>query len=289
VPISRGWPLTASPNPFTDPDLVNGPLYGDAARLTQRTTALHRARVSGRHAGEVITDLAAAAVRVTGRPAVADLGCGRGTTTRLLASRLPAAAIAAIDLSAAMLATARGRLAGPSRHVSLVRADIHRLPLRDGCCDVIVAAFCLYHSAVPESVIAEIARCLRPGGTAILAVKSRDSYRELDELMAAAGIDPDAASRPSLYETAHSGNIAELTAANLVIGQVIDETHQFTFPALADAARYLATSPKYGLPADENPAALARALKRRLPEQAVTATSVVTYLVATRPHWSARW
>jgi len=283
--------LTAAPNPFTDPDLINGPLYGDAARLAQRTTALHRARVSGRHAGEVIADVAAAAVRTTGRPMIADLGCGRGTTTRLLASRLPAAAIVAIDLSAAMLDTARGRLAGISCNVSHVRADIHRLPFRDEYCDVIVAAFCLYHSAVPESVIAEIARCLRDGGTAILAVKSRDSYHELDELMAAAGIDPEAASRPSLYETAHSSNITELTATteHLVIEQVISETHRLTFPTLADAARYLATSPKYGLPAGENPAALALSLEQQLPEQPVTTTSVVTYLMATRPGGPARW
>jgi SAM-dependent methyltransferase len=135
-------------------------------------------------------------------------------------------------------------------------------------------------------VITEIARCLRPGGTAIFAVKSRDSYRELDELIAAAGIDPDAISRPSLYETAHSGNIAELAATSLVTRRIIDETHEFCFPTLADAAGYLATSPKYGLPAGEDPATLTRALQRELPDQTVTTTSVVTYLVATRPRGS---
>jgi hypothetical protein len=50
---------------------------------------------------------------------------------------------------------------------------------------------------------------------AIVAVKSADSYRELDLLMAASGLDPDAPGRPSLYETAHSGTIDSLAAASL--------------------------------------------------------------------------
>lgn len=282
----RGWPLKAAPNPFTDPDRVNGPLYADETRIARRTAALRRARVSGRHAGEVIAGLAAAFAPTTGSLTLVDLGCGRGTTTRLLVSCLPAATVAAVDLSAAMLASVRGRLARVPGHVTLVRADFHQQPFADSSCDVIVVAFCLYHSAHPQTVVAEIARCLRSGGTAIFAVKSRDSYQELDELIAAGGIDPDAVSRPSLYETAHSGNIAELAATSLVTEQVIHETHQFCFPTLADAARYLATSPKYGLPADHDPVDLARALQRELPDQPVITTSVVTYLVATRPRGS---
>ena len=58
----------------------------------------------------------------------------------------------------------------------------------------------------------------------------------------------------------------------------------FTFPALADVAGYLATSPKYDLPPGltGHPAALAAALRQRLPDEPVTATSVVTYLSAIR-------
>ncbi len=51
-------------------------------------------------------------------------------------------------------------------------------------------------------MIDEITRCLRPGGTAILATKSADSYRELDQLVAASGLDPAALSRPGLYQAA---------------------------------------------------------------------------------------
>ena len=269
-------------SPFTDPGQVRGSLYASADRLARRTSALHRARISGRHAAEVIADLATETI-VTSTPVIADIGCGRGTTTCLLVGRLPQARIIAIDLSAALLITTRSRLPAAVRS-GAARADFHRLPLRDGVCDLAVAAFCLYHSRSPGQVIAEIARCLAPGTTAIIAVKSADSYRELDLLMAASGLDPDAAGRPSLYETAHSGNIEHLAAASLDVRQVVHDTHAFTFPAIADLSEYLATSPKYGLPGalTSDPAALADELRWRLPDGPFTMTSVVTYLVARR-------
>lgn len=279
--------MSTPASPFTDPALVRGPLYGSADRLARRSGALQRARVSGRHAGQVITDLAAGALAPGGRAArVADIGCGRGTTTRMLTQRLPAATVVAVDLSAALLAAARDRLpvASPAR---VVRADFCHLPIASGTCDVVVAAFCLYHCACPGHVIGEIARCLRPGGTAILAVKSADSYRELDRLVAAARLDPDALSRPGLYQAAHSGNLAALASGHLYVQQVIHHAHRFTFASLDRAAEYLATSPKYDLPAAlaADPVAIAAALRRRLPDGPVTATSTVSYLTATR--WAA--
>jgi ubiquinone/menaquinone biosynthesis C-methylase UbiE len=267
-------------NPFTDPAQVQGPLYAAAGRLASRTSALHRARGSGRSAADVIADLAAAAPGPA--PAViADIGCGRGTTTLTLASRFPRARIAAVDLSAALLTAARNRTGSLGR-AAAIRADFHRLPLADQTCDLIVAAFCLYHSPDPASVIAEIARCLTGTGTAVIAVKSADSYRELDRLMAASGLDPAAERRPSLYQAAHSGNIESLAETGLNVRQVVHETHRFIFAALADAARYLATSPKHDLPPGlaGSPDALAAAFRESLPDQPVTATSVVTYLVA---------
>jgi ubiquinone/menaquinone biosynthesis C-methylase UbiE len=270
--------------PFTDPARIRGELYASADRLARRTGALHRAKVSGRHAGQVIADLAAQALtRDVPVPHVADLGCGRGTTTRLLAERLPAARIAAVDVSAAMLGAAQDRLP-PGRGV-LVQADFHRLPFAAQSCDVIVAAFCLYHSPSPGQAVSEIGRCLRPGGTAVLVTKSAGSYRELDHLVARTGLDPGALTGPSLYATAHSGNLTALTAPHLRIAQVINHAHRFTFASLAETAEYLATSPKYHLPAAlaTDPAALAAALRLRLPDVPVTATSTVTYITATAP------
>ena len=266
-------------SPFTSPSLVRGGLYASADRLARRSSALHRAKVAGRHAGQVIADLAARAAPLGAR--VADIGCGRGTTTRMLAQRLPGAKVAAVNLSAAMLATTRDRL--PAETAGLVRADFCDLPLRTGSFDVIVAAFCLYHCPCPEEVIGQIARCLRPGGTAILVTKSADSYRELDHLAAAAALDPGALSRPSLYQTAHSGNLATLAATHLDVQRIIHENHRFTFADLARTAEYLATTPKYDLPTHlaADPAAIAAALREHLPDGPVTTTSILTYVTAT--------
>jgi ubiquinone/menaquinone biosynthesis C-methylase UbiE len=269
-------------NPFTNPGEVRGALYASADRITRRTGALHHARVTGRHAGELICDLAAD-VPGTGTGLIADIGCGRATTTRMLAERLPNARIIGADLSAALLVAARQRLTGVNR-TAMVRVDFHQLPFSDGFCNLVIVAFCLYHARSPTSVIAEIARCLLPGGTAIIAVKSADSYLELDQLIARSGLDPAAATRPSLYQAAHSGNIESLAAASLDVRHVIHETHQFVFPAFADVAEYLSTSPKYDLPPGlaGHPAALATALRQRTADEPITATSVVTYLTAVR-------
>lgn len=103
---------------------------------------------------------------------------------------------------------------------------------------------------------------------AVIAVKSADSYRELDRLVAAAGLDP-AASRPSLYQAAHTGNIESPAETRLTVRRAVHETHRLIFPDLTDAAEYPATSPKYDLPAGMagSPDALAAALRARLPDQ----------------------
>jgi len=277
--------VTAPDGPFTDQALVRGPLYASADRLARRTSALHRARVAGRHAGEVIADLAGAALAPGGRRArVADIGCGRGTTTRMVAQRIPDACLVGLDLSAALLVAARERQP-EAQAVRLVQADFCRLPLASQSCHVVVAAFCLYHCGAPGQVIEEIGRCLRPGGTAILVTKSADSYRELDQLVAAADLDPGALSQPGLYDTAHSGNLPALASAHLSVQHVIHHAHRFTFSSLASAAEYLATSPKYQFPAAvaDDPAAITAALRARLGDGPVTTTSTVSYVVAKRP------
>jgi SAM-dependent methyltransferase len=164
--------------------------------------------------------------------------------------------------------------------MTFLACDFHRLPLHDNSCDLAIAAFCLYHSPRPGQVVAEIHRTLTPGGLAVLVTKSLDSYREMDALVAAAGLDPDAEERESLYTSAHSGNLAGLARTCLDIVDVRHERHTFRFDGHHHAAAYLATNPKYdlapGLYAD--PSAIAAALRESLPDQPVTTSSVVTYV-----------
>ncbi|WP_433235584.1 class I SAM-dependent methyltransferase [Streptosporangium sp. CA-135522] len=272
---------------FTEP-ATTASLYRDSDRLATRTSALHRAKTHGRAVADVIADLAHRELGDARRSVVADIGCGRGTSSHVLAERLRPCRLLAIDASAAMLAAARARLstADTASHttVEFVQADFHHLPLPDAGCDLAVAAFCLYHAPDPRAVIAEIARILAPGGAAILVTKSADSYRELDQLVADAGLDPHAVERPSLYESAHSGNLAALTTPILPVRHVEHEEHRFVFTGLDHVAAYLATTPKYALPpaVAADPDAITAALRAAVPDRPVVATSIITYLTATR-------
>lgn len=272
-----------SATPFTDPHLVGGPLYATAGRLAQRTGALHAAKISGDDATTTIVDLAAQTAPAT--PVVCDLGCGRGTTTLQLATRLAPARLIALDQSQALLRTVQDRLGHAGYAVVTVRADFHHLPLAEASTDVAVAAFCLYHSPHPGHVVDEIARCLALGGRAVLVTKSADSYREIDQLIAEAGLDPQASKRLSLYASFHSGTIAEITATALRVEQVVHQQHVFRFDGPDHLAAYVATSPKYQLPKHltGEAAPLAEELRRRIPDRPVTTTSTVTYIVAARP------
>jgi SAM-dependent methyltransferase len=276
--------------PFVDPALARGFLYATAERLAQRTTALRRAKRAGRHVDEVIAGLATTRARPRPGGVVVDLGCGRGTTTKALAERLPRFRLVAVDIAPTMLLATRARVTDHSAWVRFVCGDFHRLPFHDAAVDLVVAAFCLYHSARPELVLREIARCLAPGGTAILVTKSADSYAALDQLVAASGLDPAATTRPSLYATAHSDNLPELTASVLQVDRVIHEEHRFRFADLAHLAEYLATSPKYHLPErlHGDHRALAIALRARLPDRPVSTSSTVTFVIAHRPEAEER-
>ncbi|TMR92714.1 class I SAM-dependent methyltransferase [Nonomuraea basaltis] len=124
-------------------------LYGDAARITQRTTALRHAKTAGRHPADVIAGLASPGRRGT----VVDIGCGRGTTTLTLAQRLAPPRLIGFDQSAALLAVAARRLAGHA-HVEFLQGDFHAIALADASASAtaIVAAFTTRPAPPPRSL-----------------------------------------------------------------------------------------------------------------------------------------
>lgn len=268
--------------PFTDPDLVTGPLYATADRLAQRTGALHAAKIHGDDATTTIVGLAARSAPAGA--VVADIGCGRGSTTVALARRLTPARLIAIDQSAALLDAVESRMATAGHPVETRCADFHHLPLPDATVDIAVAAFCLYHSPHPEQVVAEIARCLAPAGIAVLVTKSADSYHEIDQIIAETGLDPQASCRASLYDTFHSATAADIVRTALDVADVVHQRHVFEFRDLGHLADYVTTSPKYHLPEHltDNPDVLADTLRRRMADRPITATSTVTYVIASR-------
>jgi ubiquinone/menaquinone biosynthesis C-methylase UbiE len=269
--------------PFTNPQTVAA-LYAGTDRLHRRTAALHRAKVVGADATATIAALAAAAEPHPAR--ILEVGCGRGSLALRLAQQYPQTALTCIDQSAALLHVVRDRLGRCGHSADFITADFHRLPVPAHHADLAIAAFCLYHSPHPTTALAEIARCIRPGGHLIITTKSTDSYAAIHTLLAWAGIDRDAAQRPSLYQRFHSDNAdAAVEAAGLVTIKRLDQEHTFRFPNFDHLAEYVATCPQYQLPPAlaRDPQRLSAVLTERVPHAAVTTMSTVTYLLVQRP------
>jgi len=95
---------------------------------------------------------------------VLDVPCGGGVALRGLR---PGQGVrwVAVDIEPAMLDRARRRAAQhPSADVQLIEGDMYRLPLEDGTVDLCLSYGGLHCVARPQAALAEMARCLRPGG-----------------------------------------------------------------------------------------------------------------------------
>ncbi|MEO6821670.1 MAG: methyltransferase domain-containing protein, partial [Candidatus Nanopelagicales bacterium] len=99
--------------------------------------------------------------RATGQDAVlVDLACGGG----LLAPYVRALGYhhVGVDLTMSALRLAAGH------GVQAVRADVTGLPLGDGVADVVTVGEILEHVTVPDAVLDEACRVLRPGGRLVI-------------------------------------------------------------------------------------------------------------------------
>ena len=92
---------------------------------------------------------------------VADLGCGTGEASQLLAPCV--SRVIAIDREKAMLDAARRRLAGRS-NIEFRQGALESLPLTDGEVDAAVMMLVMHHVPDPAASLAEAARGVRSGG-----------------------------------------------------------------------------------------------------------------------------
>ena len=109
---------------------------------------------------------------------VADLGCGTGHLTQLVAPFV--AQVIAIDASAAMLRSAKTRING-APNVKIRKGDLEALPIDDGAVDLACLMLVLPYVAEPAAVIAEAARVLKKGGRLLvsdLMPHERAEYRQ---------------------------------------------------------------------------------------------------------------
>jgi len=95
---------------------------------------------------------------------VADLGCGTGSVTALLATE--GYDVDGVDLSVAMIAAAEGKLAGLPARVR--QGDAADPPLDPSSYDVVFTRHVLWALPDQEAVVARWLRLLRPGGRLVL-------------------------------------------------------------------------------------------------------------------------
>src|ERR1700712_4415743 len=176
----------------------------------------HRWRTAENSAGYLLPSL---------RPGLEllDIGCGPGTITVDLATRVAPGRVVGIDLSDEPLAEARGLAERTGVAVTFEVGDVYALSEPDDSFDVVHAHQVLQHLTDPVAALREMARVCRPGG--LLAVRDVD-YAATTWFPADAGLtgwldlysqvarrndaEPDAGRR--LLSWAHAAGLRDTTA-----------------------------------------------------------------------------
>ncbi len=108
---------------------------------------------------------------------IADVPCGGGVAFRALSPEQDVRYVA-VDLSPKMLERAKRRARARSlKQVELLEADMTALPLADAEVDLFLSYSGLHMVPDPELAVAEMARCLKPGGQLIGTAFFSDASR----------------------------------------------------------------------------------------------------------------
>jgi len=105
---------------------------------------------------------------------VLDVAGGTGDLARLFAQRVgDAGEVVLTDINAAMLAIGRDRLMDAGLMVPAALCSGERLPFRSDAFDCVSVAFGLRNMTHKDAALAEMCRCLRPGGRLLVLEFSR--------------------------------------------------------------------------------------------------------------------
>lgn len=218
-----------------------------------------------------------AEVRPGTSASVLDVGCGTGSLTAELVRRVNPAAVAAIDPSAAMVATTQARYPG----VDVRQATAAELPFDGDQFDAAIAQLVIHFMPDPIEGLREMRRVTRPGGTVATCVwdyaGGRDPLGVFWE--AARVVDPAVHDESDLPGAGRGRLAALLTAAGFSEIIEIELNASRTFPDVATwwapftagvgpAGRYLARLDA------ELQIALRAECERRLPDGPVTVDAI---------------
>jgi SAM-dependent methyltransferase len=164
-------------------------------------------RFMGRYSAPLAPKLADFAAITPGQR-VLDVGCGPGALTAVLAERLGAEAVTAVDPSASFVATARDRHPG----ATVECAPAERLPFDDREFDAALAELVVHFMADPMAGLREMARVTRARGVVAACVWDHGGggHGPLSVFWdAARKLDPDVRDESQLAG-AHQGHLAKL-------------------------------------------------------------------------------
>ena len=149
---------------------------------------------------------------LVGDERVLDAGCGSGRVTELLAARLPRGHVVALDASAAMIETARERLAPLAERVEFVVADLGLpLPLAEPV-DAVLSTATFHWVPDHDALFANLAAVLRPGGWLVAQCGGAGNIASIRRVLATIG---DGWPGAAHYETPEA-TIRRLEAAGFI-------------------------------------------------------------------------
>ncbi len=145
-----------------------------------------------------------------------DVGCGPGTVTIDLASRVAPGEVVGLDRSEVVVEMAReaARAAGAA-NVTFQAGDVNALPYEDDAFDVVHAHQVLQHLTDPVAALREMRRVTRPGG--IVAVRDAD-YSAMTWYPPSDGLDEWRA----LYQEVAEANRVQSDAGRMLLSWVLE-------------------------------------------------------------------
>jgi ubiquinone/menaquinone biosynthesis C-methylase UbiE len=170
---------------------------------------------------------------------VLDVGCGKGSFHPVLARR-GVRAVAAVDLSAGMVAASQRQANELGLPVVALEASAERMPFPDGSFDRAMANHVLFLVPDVRGALREIGRVLKAGGRAVLTTNAPDHSPRLHALHRAAADALGYRAQDRVLSRFHLDDVA-LVAEVFPNPRRFVREDAFVFPTAEAAVRYYAS------------------------------------------------